>query len=40
MKPYKEVLTLKDQIISESHIEIKNELNFYFDTSLWCLKRF
>ena len=33
-------LTLKDPIISESCIEIKIELNFYFHTSLWCLKRF
>ena len=32
--------TLKDPIISESCIEIKIELNFYFHTSLWCLKRF
>ena len=34
------MLTLKDPIISESCIEIKIELSFYFDTSLWCLKRF
>ena len=33
-------LTLKDLCISESCIEIKIELNFYFHTSLWCLKRF
>ena len=33
-------LTLKDTFISESCIEIKIELNFYFHTSLWCLKRF
>ena len=33
-------LTLKDPSISESCIEIKIELNFYFHTSLWCLKRF
>ena len=33
-------LTLKDLFISESCIEIKIELNFYFHTSLWCLKRF
>ena len=33
-------LTLKDRFISESCIEIKIELNFYFRTSLWCLKRF
>ena len=26
--------------ISESYIEIKINLNFYFYTSLWCLKRF
>ena len=26
--------------ISESRIEIKIKLNFYFHTSLWCLKRF
>ena len=34
------VLTLKDPFISESCIEIKIELSFYFHTSLWCLKRF
>ena len=33
-------LTLKDPFISERCIEIKIELNFYFHTSLWCLKRF
>ena len=33
-------LTLKDTFITESCIEIKVELNFYFHTSLWCLKRF
>ena len=33
-------LTLKDPFISESRIKIKIELNFYFHTSLWCLKRF
>ena len=33
-------LTLKDPFISESCIEIKIKLNFYFHTSLWCLKRF
>ena len=33
-------LTLKDPFISESCIEIKIQLNFYFHTSLWCLKRF
>ena len=33
-------LTLKDPFISEICIEIKIELNFYFHTSLWCLKRF
>ena len=33
-------LTLKDPFISKSCIEIKVELNFYFHTSLWCLKRF
>ena len=34
------LLTLKDPFISKSCIEIKIELNFYFHTSLWCLKRF
>ena len=34
------ILNLKDPFISESCIEIKIELNFYFHTSLWCLKRF
>ena len=33
-------LTLKDQFISENCIEIKIVLNFYFHTSLWCLRRF
>ena len=38
-------LTLKDPFISESCIEIKIELSFYFQCenilfSLWCLKRF
>ena len=33
-------LTLKDLVISESCTEIKIKLNFYFHTSLWCLKRF
>ena len=36
----KESLTLKDPLISESCIEITIELNFYFHTSLWYLKRF
>ena len=30
-------VTLKDPFISESCIEIKTKLNFYFHTSLWCL---
>ena len=34
------ILTLKDPSISGSCIEIKIELNFYFHTSLWCLKKF
>ena len=33
-------LTLKDPVISESCIEIKIKLNFYFHMSLCCLKRF
>ena len=33
-------LTLPIPCISESYIEIKIKLNFYFHTSLWCLKRF
>ena len=37
-KPY--VLNLLAPCISESCIEIKINLNFYFHTSLWCLKRF
>ena len=32
-------LTLLVPCISESCIEIKSKLNFYFHTSLWCLKR-
>ena len=34
------LLSLKDLFISESCIEIKIELNFYFHTSLWCLETF
>ena len=33
-------LTLPVPCISESCIEIKIKLNFYFYTSFWCLKRF
>ena len=33
-------LTLSISCISESYIEIQIKLNFYFHTSLWCLKRF
>ena len=33
-------LSLPVPCISESCIKIKIKLNFYFDTSLWCLKRF
>ena len=33
-------LTLNVSCISESCIDIKIKLNFYFHTSLWCLKRF
>ena len=34
------MLTFNVLCISESCIEIKIMLNFYFHTSLWCLKRF
>ena len=34
------LITLNILCISESCIEIKIKLNFYFHTSLWCLKRF
>ena len=34
------VLTLLAPCISESCIKTKTGLNFYFHTSLWCLKRF
>ena len=34
------ILTLNGPCISESCIEIKIKVNVYFDTSLWCLKRF
>ena len=34
------ILTVKDPFISESCIEIKIELDFYFHTSSWCLKSF
>ena len=33
-------LTLPTPFISESCIRIKTNANFYFQTSLWCLKRF
>ena len=33
-------LTLPVPFISESYIEMKIKLNFYFRTSLWCLKMF
>ena len=33
------MLTLNVPCISESYNEIKIKLNFYFHTSLWCLKR-
>ena len=33
-------LTLSAPYISESYIKIKINLNCYFQTSLWCLKRF
>ena len=32
-------LSLNIQCISESCVEIKIKLNFYFHTSLWCLKK-
>ena len=32
------ILTLPAPFISESCIKIKINLNFYFHTSLWCLK--
>ena len=34
------VLIIPVLYISESCIEIKINLNFYFHTFLWCLKRF
>ena len=34
------ILTLPTLCISESYIKTKINLNFYFHTSLWCLKRF
>ena len=33
-------LALNVPCISEGCIEIRIKLNFYFHTSLWCLKRF
>ena len=33
------LLTLPAPCISESCIKIKINLNFYFHTSLWCLRR-
>ena len=35
-----DTLTLFVLCISESCVEIKIKLSFYFHTSLWCLKRF
>ena len=32
--------TINVPCISESCIDVKMKLNFYFHTSLWCLKRF
>ena len=37
---WRHLLTLSTPCISESYIEIKIKLNFYFHASLWCLKRF
>ena len=37
---FSSLLTLKDPFISESCTEIRIELNFYFHTSLWSVKRF
>ena len=34
------LLTLPVLCILEIHIKIKIYLNYYFHTSLWCLKRF
>ena len=34
------ILTLPTLCILESCLKIKINLNFYFDASLWCLKRF
>ena len=34
------ILTLPVPFISESRIKLKINLNSYFHTSLWCLKRF
>ena len=40
IKNHNLLLTLNVPCISESCIKIKIKLNFYFHTSLWCLKRF
>ena len=37
---YTSLLSLPVPCISESFTEIEIKLNFYFYTSLWCLKRF
>ena len=34
------IVTLSVPCISKSCIQIEIKLNFYFHTSLWCLKRF
>ena len=37
---FKPKLILSTPCISESWIEVTINLNFYFQTSLWCLKTF
>ena len=40
IKDLQKILALSASYISENYFKIKINLNFYFRTSLWCLRRF
>ena len=40
IKDLQKILPLSASYISENYFKIKINLNFYFRTSLWCLRRF
>ena len=40
IKDLQKILALPASYISENYFKIKINLNFYFRTSLWCLRRF